>query len=149
MSGEPTGLVGMSTDILCWCFVNLQFALVYIDRSHKKQPSIYRDLGPLVDFDVGALVDLDVGDLVESFVPLVSEGDLVFFDILGPLVDFMVGDLVDFVVGDLVDLGDFKSLAMAVTQTRAKIRKRVLRENILKGKCLFGLLVLDVRIGAM
>eukprot|EP00980_Cylindrotheca_fusiformis_P020800 scaffold7785_cov73-Cylindrotheca_fusiformis.AAC.1 len=91
---------------------------------------------PPAFFDVvlGALVDLDVGDLVESLVPFVlSEGDLVFLDILGPLVDFKVGDLVDFVVGDLVDLGDFKSLAMAVTQTRAtKIRNRALREDILK-----------------
>eukprot|EP00980_Cylindrotheca_fusiformis_P020802 scaffold7785_cov73-Cylindrotheca_fusiformis.AAC.3 len=56
--------------------------------------------------------------LAESLVPLVvSEGDLVFLDILGPLVDFKVGDLVDFVVGDLADLGDFKPLAMVLVTT--------------------------------
>jgi hypothetical protein len=80
-----------------------------------------------VDFVVGALVDFMVGVLVASLDPLAAEGALVFLLILGPLVDFRVGDLVLFVVGDLVDL---RSLAMAVAQTRAKSRKRVLRELI-------------------
>lgn len=80
-----------------------------------------------MDFVVGALVDFMVGVLVASLDPLAAEGALVFLLILGPLVDFRVGDLVLFVVGDLVDL---RSLAMAVAQTRAKSRKRVLREFI-------------------
>jgi hypothetical protein len=72
-----------------------------------------------VDFVVGDLVDFMVGVLVESLDPLASLGLLVFLLILGPLVDFRVGDLVD-----------LRSLAKAVAQIRAKIRKRVLMEFI-------------------
>jgi hypothetical protein len=78
-----------------------------------------------VDFVVGDLVDFMVGVLVESLDPLASLGLLVFLLILGPLVDFRVGDLELF--GPLVDL---RSLAKAVAQIRAKIRKRVLMEFI-------------------
>jgi hypothetical protein len=88
-------------------------------------------LAALVDFTVGDLVDFMVGVLVASLDPLASLGLLVFLLILGPLVDFRVGDLVLLLVGDLVDLGDFKSLAMTLAQMIAKMRKRVLRANIL------------------
>jgi hypothetical protein len=103
---------------------------------HKIEEPFSAYLAALVDFTVGDLVDFIVGVLVASLDPLASLGLLVFLLIFGPLVDFNVGDLVLLLVGDLVDLGDFKSLAMTLAQMIAKMRKRVLRANILF-VCLF------------
>jgi hypothetical protein len=92
----------------------------------------YRAEDAFVDLIVGDLEDLEVfmvGVLVESLDPLESLGLLVFLLTLGPLDNFRLGDLELFVVGDLVDL-DLRFLAMAVAQTRAKRRKRVLRKFI-------------------
>jgi hypothetical protein len=81
-------------------------------------PQLRAYLAALVDFTVGDLVDFMVGVLVASLDPLASLGLLVY----------------------LVDLGDFKSLAMTLAQMIAKMRKRVLRANILL-VCLFDLLL--------
>jgi hypothetical protein len=78
----------------------------------------------LEDLVVGALVD--VGPLVESLDPLASLGLLVFLLAFGPLEDLRVGDLL------LLLLEEDKSLAMTLVQMIAKMRKRVLREFILK-----------------